>query len=167
MTLSDQRTLYSHLATFIKPTDRKMHERGEIFTPINLVESMLDKLEFYDNDIFAHREYTWLDPTCGVGNFLICLYYRLMNGLQYEIPEEEERRKHILENMIYASELNPKYTDNFSKIMGGEKYKLNIYTGDFLTIDEKHPEWTNFNVILGNPPYNFGALKRGGAIWQS
>jgi hypothetical protein len=43
-----------------------------------------------------------------MGNFPIAIYLRLIETLKDEIPNKEERKKHILENMLYMSELNKK-----------------------------------------------------------
>ena len=43
-----------------------------------------------------------------MGNYPIAVYLRLINTLKDIIPNDEERKKHILENMLYMSELNKK-----------------------------------------------------------
>jgi hypothetical protein len=43
-----------------------------------------------------------------MGNYPIAVYLRLINTLKNIIPDYEERKKHILENMLYMSELNKK-----------------------------------------------------------
>jgi hypothetical protein len=52
---------------------RKERERqtAEIFTPLSLVNEMLDKLEFYAPENFTDPTKTFIDPACGNGNFLI------------------------------------------------------------------------------------------------
>jgi hypothetical protein len=122
---------------------------------------MLDKLdEAYIKDhgksIFTKDGFKWLDPAVGIGNFPIIIYQRLMKGLT--IPDEEERRKHILEQMIYSAELTPKNVFIYKKIFCGDKYKLNIYEGDTLKMDMKKDfklpaDFVGFDIILGNPPY--------------
>ena len=87
-----------------------------------------------------------------------------MIGLVSEIPDEEDRRKHILENMLYSSELTPKNVFIYKKIFCGDKYKLNIYEGDTLLMDVKKEfklpaDFDGFDVILGNPPYNKGGIR--------
>lgn len=44
---------------------------AEDFTPIGLVNQMLDKMEVYASDIFSNPEKTIIDPSCGNGNMLI------------------------------------------------------------------------------------------------
>ena len=124
---------------------------------------MLDKLDEayikeHGKSIFTENGFKWLDPAVGIGNFPIIVYQRLMKGLVTKIPNEEERRKHILEQMIYSAELTPKNVFIYKKIFCGEKYKLNIYQGDTLKMDVKKEfklpdNFVGFDVVMGNPPY--------------
>jgi site-specific DNA-methyltransferase (adenine-specific) len=86
-----------------KVITNKKNEKGEVFTPLELVEEMLDKLP---KDVWSNPLYKWLDPAAGSGAFPICIYYRLMIGLKEEIKNENLRRKHILENMLYMCEID-------------------------------------------------------------
>jgi hypothetical protein len=91
-----------------------------------------------------------------------------MKGLH--IPHEEERRKHILENMIYASELTPKNVFIYNKIFCGDKYKLNIYEGDTLKMDIKKEfslpsDFSGFDVVMGNPPFQDNKSLNG-TLWD-
>jgi hypothetical protein len=141
----------------LKPKEKEKKENGEVFTPLSLVNEMLDKLdEAYTKEhgksIFTEVGLKWLDPAVGIGNFPVIVYQRLMKGLQ--IPNEEERRKHILEQMLYSAELTPKNVFIYKKIFCGDKYKLNIYEGDTLKMDiEKEFTLKKFDVVIGNPPY--------------
>ena len=38
----------------------------------------------------------------------IAVYYRLMKGLQKEIPNESDRKRHIIEKQLYMAEYNKK-----------------------------------------------------------
>ena len=152
----------------VKPKEKEKKENGEVFTPLTLVNEMLDKLDEayikeYGKSIFSEVGLKWFDPAVGIGNFPVVVYQRLMNGLQ--IPNEEERRKHILEQMIYAAELTPKNVSVYNKIFCGDTYKLNMYEGDTLNMDVKKEFGVDkFDVVMGNPPYNKskdGVLKGG------
>jgi SAM-dependent methyltransferase len=144
----------------LKPKKKEKKENGEVFTPLSLVNEMLDKLdEAYTKEngksIFTELTLKWLDPAVGIGNFPIIVYQRLMKGLK--MPEED-RRKHILEQMIYSVELNPKNVFIYKKIFCGDKYKLNIYEGNTLKMDMKKefklpPDFIGFDVVMGNPPF--------------
>ena len=99
-----------------------------------------------------------------MGNYPIAVYLRLINTLKDIIPNDEERKKHILENMLYMSELNKKNVYISRQIFDIEnKYKLNIYDGNSLELDIKKV-WNieNFDIIMGNPPYN-EEFNKGGA----
>ena len=78
---------------------------GEVFTPINLICEMLDTLP---KSIWADPKLKWLDPSSGVGNFMIIVYYKLMVGLKKRFPSKNNRSKHIINNMLYMVELNSK-----------------------------------------------------------
>ncbi|MFO0089665.1 MAG: N-6 DNA methylase [bacterium] len=89
----------------LKPKQTEKKQFGEVFTPPSLVEEMLDKLPI---EVWSNPKLKWFDPACGMGNFLIAVYLRLMDGLKVCIPDESERKKHILERQLYMSEINPK-----------------------------------------------------------
>jgi type I restriction-modification system DNA methylase subunit len=136
----------------------RVEKNGEVFTPFNLINEMLDKLPI---EVWSNPNLKWLDPACGILNFPIILIQRLFIGLQYEITDEYLRMKHIIENMLYMDEYditNYNLCVEYIQKIGGFKY--NIHHGDFLTLDEnKMMEIWNvnrFDVIVGNPPYNSG-----------
>lgn len=55
---------------------------GEVFTPTPLVEEILDKM---DQQLFVDPTKTFLDPSCGDGQFLASVLYRkLENGIDFE-----------------------------------------------------------------------------------
>jgi len=160
-TINEPEELLNFINEQLKPKEKERKENGEVFTPIMLVKEMLNKLDDsyikeHGKSIFTEAGFKWFDPAVGIGNFPIIVYQRLMKGL-VQIPEEE-RRKHILENMIYSSELTPKNVFIYKKIFCGEKYKLNIYEGDTLKMDIKKEfklpsDFVVFDVVLGNPPF--------------
>ena len=147
----------------LKPKIIEKKERGEVFTPMTLVEEMLDTLP---NEVWKNPNLKWLDPAAGMGNFPVAVYMRLMEGLKDVIKDEEKRRKHILENMLYMVELDKTNVFMMKKIFCGKLskssksskkgYELNIFEGSF--IDGKYEKIyktnINFDIIMGNPPYN-------------
>ena len=164
-----------HFINGIKTDIKYKNANGEVFTPLYLVDEMLDKLDkAYINEhgisIFKVQELKWFDPAAGIGNFQVILYQKLMEGLP--IDDEEERRKHILQNMIYSAELTSKNVFIYKKIFCGDKYKLNIYEGDTLNMDVKKEFGIDkFDVVMGNPPFNNEQKnkgKRGGGdlLWN-
>ena len=123
---------------------------GIVYTPNSLVDKILDliSLEHYKNPTLK-----WLDIGAGNGAFSLNLYNRLMNNLVTSIPNNEARKAHILENMLYMCEI---YIPHINKLETLFSHKTNIIKTDFLMLNANQ----HFNIIIGNPPYNInGALK--------
>jgi len=79
--------IYGHLfdRTYMSGVERdrtRVKATGEVFTPTPLVEEILDKM---DQSLFGDLEKTFLDPSCGDGQFLASVLYRkLENGIDFE-----------------------------------------------------------------------------------
>jgi hypothetical protein len=134
---------------YLPVRDAEKNEFGEVFTPIALIEEMLDKLP---KEVWKNKDYKWLDPANGIGNFPMVAYRRLMEGLKDEIKTNKKRSEHIITNMLYMFEINPKNVGVARKIFG---HNANIFCDDFLKSDiEKICGVKKFDVIMGNPPYS-------------
>lgn len=121
---------------------------GEVFTPIVLIEEMLDKLP---KEVWSNPDLKWLDPANGIGNFPMIAYKHLMKGLEEWEPDKDIRSNHIIKNMLYMIELNPKNVGVSRKIFGKD---ANIYCGTFLEQEWQEGFPKQFDIIMGNPPYN-------------
>ena len=110
--IDNKHLLFDFIHNNIKPKQKEKQEYGEVFTPLNIIEELLDNLdkkykEINNNSIFEEVNFKWGDVNgSGIGNFSIVIYFKLMEGLKYKIINENERKKHILENMIYMAEYN-------------------------------------------------------------
>jgi hypothetical protein len=137
---------------------------GEVFTPRQLIDEMLDTLPA---EVWKNKDLKWLDPAVGIGNFPAAILDRLMVGLDSVIPNEDERRKWILEEMLYMCDISIKNLFLLYKLFDeNNEFKLNVYRGSFLT--EDFDKWMKevwglegFDVVVGNPPYQDGS-KEGG-----
>ena len=91
-----------------------------------------------------------------------------MEGLKEVISNTNQRKKHILENMLYMSELNKKNCFITKQIFDiNNEYNLNIYEGNSLEMDtEKIWGIEKFDIIIGNPPYNKDNIGTGNMIWH-
>lgn len=130
---------------------------GEVFTAQALIEEMLDTLP---KEVWSNKDLKWLDSCVGIGNFPGAILQRLMVGLEKEIPNEEERRKHILENMLFMGDISTKNLFLLYQLFdANNEFKLNVFRGDFLSEKfDNHMKniWKldGFDIIVGNPPYN-------------
>ena len=62
-------------------TKEAIKKYGEVFTPTILVKQMLDKIP---PEVFKHKEKTFLDPSCGNGQFLVeVLARKIANGISH------------------------------------------------------------------------------------
>ncbi len=167
--IDNPKELLELIDSCLKPKQKEKQENGEVFTPMSLVFEMLDNLdklyvkENGGQSIFTEPTFKWFDPATGMGNFPVAVYLKLMDGLKPIFPEETERKKHILEKMLYMSELNKKNVFVCHQIFNANnEYTLNLHEGDTLELDIANT-WGitpfGFNVVLGNPPYNKGGIR--------
>jgi site-specific DNA-methyltransferase (adenine-specific) len=134
------------------PKDFEKNVFGEVFTPIHFIEKMLDALPA---SIWKDKGLKWFDPACGIGNFPIMVYYRLMKSLDKTIIGEKVRSKHIIEKMLFMNEINKKNVVLCRKLfaMIDPLAKPNVECKNFLELTG------NYDIIVGNPPYNEARLK--------
>jgi hypothetical protein len=145
------------------PNEKKKKQYGEVFTPLIVVQDMVNHLDeayqsIHGHSIFSNPTLTWFDPAAGMGIFPLVVYQRLMKGLS--IYPEESRRKHILEKMLFMSEIDTTNVNICKRIFCGDTYALNVYKGDTLSFTFFH---STFDVVMGNPPYNANGTKHKGS----
>ena len=96
--------IYTFIETHLPIIDNLKKDFGEVFTCSACINKMLDQLPV---EVWLNPGKTWLEPCCGVGNFMAIVYLRLMDGLSEWEPDRQLRSKHIIENMLYMVELSP------------------------------------------------------------
>ena len=123
---------------------------GQVNTPYAFINRMLSIIPTH---VFENKNHKWLDVGAGHGNYSICLFFILYKSLDKTIPNDMERKRHIIQRMIYMIEINP---DNISHLR--EKFGNNSNI-----ICENYLEWNpgiKFDIIIGNPPYNINGTKK-------
>ncbi len=83
----------------------------EVFTPRKTCDMMLDSLP---EEVWHNPLYRWLNPATKNGIFEREIALRLDKGLENVISDKEERRKHILQNMIFSIG-QTKFTSNVAR----------------------------------------------------
>lgn len=83
----------------------------EVFTPRRTCDMMLDSLP---EEVWHNPSYKWLNPATKNGIFEREIALRLDKGLEHVIKDREERRKHILQKMIFSIG-QTKFTSNVAR----------------------------------------------------
>lgn len=81
------------LGSDIERSDERIDLTGEVFTPLELCDSMIDEIP---EEQLKNPNSKFIDPAAGNGNFLVALKTKL---LKYHTED------HILNEMLYAVEL--------------------------------------------------------------
>ena len=63
--------LINYINENLTPTVENKVTNGEVFTPLSIVNEMLDKLP---KKVWGNPKLKWLDPSVGIGNFMIIIY---------------------------------------------------------------------------------------------
>ena len=152
---------------------KEKNKFGEVFTPNKLINDMLDKLP---PEVWRDPTKKWLDPATGFGNFPMVVYERLMEGLaahpDYKDRDSAVRSEYIIRRMLYMVEYNEASCKIIRQRFGTA---ANLFCGSF--VDPLDPirftdGTTQFDVIVGNPPFNADQThkgKKGGGsnLWPS
>jgi type I restriction-modification system DNA methylase subunit len=76
-------------------SEARKKSHGEVFTPMELVEKMLDRLP---TEMWADPSKTFCDPTCGNGNLLVAV-------LQRKLKAKHTRRQAL--SSVYGVDIMP------------------------------------------------------------
>jgi methylase of polypeptide subunit release factors len=176
-----------YIKNHLTPKSAERHKYGEVFTPMSLVNEMLDTLP---SEVWANKTLKWLDPANGMGNFPIGVFLRLFYGFRTKsgkyvgitnegegdynpgltevINNEDLRRKHIVKDMLYMVELNSKnnaIAKNLFKKLAPDVdpniIQMHRTNGFLADIEMKFPNGVvkEFDIVMGNPPYNSGSTR--------
>ena len=117
----------ANLGSEIERSNDRINETGEVFTPVELVEHILEN---FPQEVLINPESIFLDNSAGCGNLLLAL-----KGVLLQYHSEE----HILNNMLYAVEF---MEDNHKELCN----KLGV------SVD--HPHYVCHDALTYD--YNFG-----------
>lgn len=135
-----------------KMRDNEKDKWGEVFTPVRLIEELLEHIPA---KVWTDPSLRWLDPAAGTGHFGGLIFLKLMQTLSPSMPDSRHRAHHILKNMLFMVELNPSNVAVLRRRFGAS---ANVFEGDFLQsrtlwfLPDRHHH-PPFDVIVGNPPY--------------
>ena len=145
--------LFSRVNNDIDKYKNKEKELGQVFTPLWIVEMMLDKINYSKKYNILDKKI--LEPSCGEGAFLVeIVKIYIEKSIEENISLEEI--KYNLENNIYGVEIDiscfKKCIENLNLIAKSfalDNVKWKISNSDYLLFkfEEK------FDYIIGNPPY--------------
>jgi len=138
---------------------------GEVFTPLAIID---EKLASLPPSYWKSPEKRWLDPACGIGNYMIKAilggegYPGLFAGLQSKIRNPAKRLEHIV-SMFTLYDINESNVQTAIQLLKklAPDSKPNVIHGDFLAMAPTNPQ-VHYDIILGNPPYNLQGTKRKG-----
>jgi hypothetical protein len=135
---------------------------GEVFTPVSIIDRMLAMLP---KAVWRNPALTWCDPACGFGQFPLKVlvggpgYEGLLLGLADAFPNKHARLTHIFTTMLFSYDINTEHVASLiAQIRKMGVGKPNVHAANFLELSADKP----YDIILGNPPYNQGGIKRVG-----
>lgn len=117
----------------------------EVFTPPALADKVLDLLP---EEVWHDKNLKWLDPACKTGIFLRQIAKRLMEGLREDFPDEEKRRQHIFQNMLYGIAIT-----NLTALMS----RRSLYTSKNASGEKSIAGFTSAegNISYDNRPHTY------------
>lgn len=160
-------------------------DKGLFYTPSHLTKLLIDEslpLKAYKN--IDLETFQILDPACGSGIFLVIAFKRLVQiwRLQNQMKSPElSNLKKILRNiygvdkeeqavhlasfslcLALCNELNP--IEIINKLKFDDLRENNLINSDFFSCTKIKGK--KFDLIIGNPPFNRGAIKSYSQFWE-
>ena len=78
-------------------------------TPINAVNVQINELSVE----WSNMSLQFLFPASGYLTYPVVVYWKLFESLRLVIKDDEDRSSHILENMLFMSEINKQSVEKF------------------------------------------------------
>ena len=126
---------------------RRIKQTGEVFTPLELVEEIVDNLYHVDQELFLDQTKTFIDPTCGDGEFLIGIIRKLQ---QIRPSFTLEEWYHTITKQLYGVDLMWDNVCDTTYYLLRSFDDLNphpqvetVFKKDYIIIDQSTPEQIN------------------------
>ena len=137
----------------ISPSDRVIN--GAIYTPLNIREYIIKQTFRKKEEDLSNSKIA--DIACGCGGFLVNASKRLRKQTGKTYAEIFQNHIFGLDIQLY-SVIRTKLLLSVLALSEGEdreKFQFKIFKGDALTFQwkKKLPEFSGFDIIIGNPPY--------------
>jgi len=165
---------------FIKADSQResgKNEKGVVYTPIHLVNLLIDDVMPLENAAcFKNESFKLLDPTCGSGVFLVAAYKRLLQWWTINNSDENnivypdaKKAQTIMESNIFGVDILP--TATYVSIFGLTIALLEKLTPQQIWNNLRFNDLSNnikcnnfiswattaakdFELVIGNPPFN-------------
>lgn len=141
----------------------------EIYSGYKLKKSVCDSMiNCIDSGVWHNTESKVVDLYVQDTMLMLYIVYNFNKGLKDKIPDDKERMHHIVNNNIYAIFTDEIECKVFKSLLGITGRNVRYYKREVLQngkgqiIEEanrivKESFGMNFDVVVGNPPYNRGA----------
>lgn len=107
--------IYEYLISHpIEDNEQGDRTSGRYYTPIEIVDLMIEKTVKSQLEILPIDQITILDPACGAGIFLLVSYQQLLEKYRQQLGGRDltfEKKKQILLRHIYGVDLDPQAVD--------------------------------------------------------
>lgn len=130
---------------------------GEVHTPYSFIRHMLKHLP---EEVLTNSELNWLDPCAGRGYFakvlvkMLSSYISLNKNNKISISEEDIKLN--VSKRVFNIEVNMEHKKYLEEVSCVEQ----IWYGNYMHYKGVKGWPEQFDVIVGNPPYNVSGLKK-------
>ncbi|MBN1971044.1 MAG: N-6 DNA methylase [Candidatus Delongbacteria bacterium] len=161
-------------------------DNGLYYTPAHLTKLIVDEsLPLSKHKDINLKNFKILDPACGSGIFLVTAFkrlvqiWRLQNSMDYPslsvlknllkniygIDKEEQAVELASFSLSLAlcNELQP--IEIINKLKFDDLRETNLISSDFFEVSDEIKN-IKFDLIIGNPPFNRGAISSYSDVWQ-
>lgn len=139
--IHDMDNMKTYINSNLLINQKRKKDLGEVMTPEELIEQMLDTLPSH---VWTNSSLKWLEPTCGSGHFMICIFKRLVKHFD---------ANHIIQNMLYMIDISQENVEKCKSVFG---LNANVYCSDILAYCGG-----SFDIIIGNVPFQQNSLLGG------